>query len=43
VEDYGVPAYDELVIVANRDDVKEAKIAKFLAALTNDRLVRTRR
>nr|WP_314422247.1 ABC transporter substrate-binding protein [uncultured Erwinia sp.] len=33
VEDYGVPAYDELVIVANRDDVKKPKIAKFLAAL----------
>ncbi|MEJ4043776.1 ABC transporter substrate-binding protein [Erwinia sp. SLM-02] len=33
VEDYGVPAYDELVIVANHDDVKKPKIAKFLAAL----------
>jgi len=33
VEDYGVPAYDELVIVANRDEIHEAKIARFLAAL----------
>lgn len=33
VEDYGVPAYDELVIVANSDDVTQPKIAKFLTAL----------
>jgi len=33
VEDYGVPTYDELVIVANRDEVNKPKIAKFLAAL----------
>lgn len=33
VEDYGVPAYDELIIVANRDAVAEPKIKKFLAAL----------
>ena len=33
VEDYGVPAYDELIIVANRDAVVEPKIKKFLAAL----------
>ncbi|MFG1172787.1 ABC transporter substrate-binding protein [Erwiniaceae bacterium CAU 1747] len=33
VEDYGVPAYDELVIVANRDAVNQPKIARFLAAL----------
>ncbi|MEN0616621.1 ABC transporter substrate-binding protein [Klebsiella indica] len=33
VEDYGVPAYDELVIVANRDEVNAPKIKKFLAAL----------
>lgn len=33
VEDYGVPAYDELIIVANRDDVGEPKIKKFLIAL----------
>lgn len=33
VEDYGVPAYDELIIVANRDAVAEPKIRKFLAAL----------
>lgn len=33
VEDYGVPAYDELIIVANRDAVNEPKIRKFLAAL----------
>ncbi|WP_143242186.1 ABC transporter substrate-binding protein, partial [Acinetobacter baumannii] len=29
VEDYGVPAYDELVIVAHRDAIHEAKIRKF--------------
>ncbi|SQI92251.1 hydroxymethylpyrimidine ABC transporter [Klebsiella oxytoca] len=33
VEDYGVPAYDELVIVANRDDVNAPKIRTFLKAL----------
>lgn len=33
VEDYGVPAYDELIIVANRDKVGDPKIRKFLAAL----------
>ncbi|EPA1377831.1 ABC transporter substrate-binding protein [Raoultella ornithinolytica] len=33
VEDYGVPAYDELVIVANRDEIHAAKIKKFLVAL----------
>ncbi|MBP1131148.1 putative hydroxymethylpyrimidine transport system substrate-binding protein [Serratia sp. PL17] len=33
VEDYGVPAYDELIIVANRDTITEPKIKKFLAAL----------
>lgn len=33
VEDYGVPAYDELVIVANRDEVNAPKIKKFLTAL----------
>jgi putative hydroxymethylpyrimidine transport system substrate-binding protein len=33
VEDYGVPAYDELIIVANRDAVGEPKIKKFLTAL----------
>ncbi|RXY83242.1 thiamine biosynthesis protein, partial [Klebsiella pneumoniae] len=33
VEDYGVPAYDELVIVAHRDANHEAKIRKFPTAL----------
>ncbi|MDG1643332.1 ABC transporter substrate-binding protein [Klebsiella huaxiensis] len=33
VEDYGVPAYDELVIVANRDEVNAPKIKAFLTAL----------
>ena len=33
VEDFGVPAYDELVIVARRDEIHAAKIKKFLAAL----------
>lgn len=33
VEDYGTPAYDELIIVANRDDVAAPKVKKFLAAL----------
>ncbi len=31
VEDYGVPTYDELVIVAHRDAIHEAKIRKFTA------------
>lgn len=33
VEDYGVPVYDELVIVANRDEAHAEKIKKFLVAL----------
>ena len=33
VEDYGVPAYDELILVANKDAAGEPKIKKFLAAL----------
>ncbi|WP_017348257.1 ABC transporter substrate-binding protein [Pantoea sp. A4] len=33
VEDYGVPAYDELIIVANRDEVNDPRIKKFLDAL----------
>ena len=33
VEDYGVPAYDELIIVANRDEAHSEKIQKFLRAL----------
>ena len=33
VEDFGVPSYDELVIVANRDEIHAAKIKKFLVAL----------
>jgi len=33
VEDYGVPAYDELIIVANRDEAHSEKIEKFLRAL----------
>ncbi|HDG9792373.1 TPA: ABC transporter substrate-binding protein [Raoultella planticola] len=33
VEDFGVPTYDELVIVANRDEIHAAKIKKFLVAL----------
>ncbi|QKJ87729.1 putative hydroxymethylpyrimidine transport system substrate-binding protein [Paramixta manurensis] len=33
VEDYGVPAYDELILVANRNEAQQPKIKKFLAAL----------
>ncbi|EFM21659.1 NMT1/THI5 like domain protein [Pantoea sp. aB] len=33
VEDDGVPAYDELIIVANRDEAHSEKIQKFLRAL----------
>ncbi|MGV0298010.1 ABC transporter substrate-binding protein [Klebsiella aerogenes] len=33
VEDYGVPAYDELVIVVNKAEVNAPKIKKFLDAL----------
>lgn len=33
VEDFGIPAYDELVILANKDDVSDPRIRKFLAAL----------
>jgi len=33
VEDYGVPAYDELIIVAHRDEAHSEKIRKFLRAL----------
>ena len=33
VEDYGIPAYDELVILANKDNVADPRIKKFLVAL----------
>lgn len=33
VEDYGVPAYDELIIVANKAALAEPKIRRFLATL----------
>lgn len=33
VEDYGVPAYDELILVANRDSLNKPAIKKFLIAL----------
>ena len=33
VEDYGVPAYDELIFVANKDNAQDEKIVKFFAAL----------
>lgn len=33
VEEYGIPFYDELILVARRDDVKELKIRKFVDAL----------
>ncbi|SER17062.1 putative hydroxymethylpyrimidine transport system substrate-binding protein [Faunimonas pinastri] len=33
VEDYGIPAYDELIILANKDSAKDPRIPKFLAAL----------
>lgn len=33
VEDYGIPAYDELIIVANRDEAHSEKIQKFMRAL----------
>ncbi|HEY0123786.1 MAG TPA: ABC transporter substrate-binding protein [Rhizobium sp.] len=33
VEDYGVPAYDELIVLANKDSVNEPKIKKFMEAV----------
>lgn len=33
VEEYGIPSYDELILIAHRDDVKELKIRKFVDAL----------
>jgi putative hydroxymethylpyrimidine transport system substrate-binding protein len=33
IEDNGVPAYDELIILANKDNVGDPKIKKFLVAL----------
>lgn len=33
VEDYGVPAYDELILVANSANAHDPKIARFLQAL----------
>ena len=33
VEDYGIPAYDELIILANKDSVRDPRIGRFLAAL----------
>ena len=33
VEEEGVPMYDELIVVANRDRLKDARFPKFIAAL----------
>nr|WP_246225525.1 ABC transporter substrate-binding protein [Rhizobium daejeonense] len=33
VEDFGVPAYDELIVLANKDSVSDPKIRKFMDAL----------
>jgi len=33
VEEYGIPSYDELILVARRDDIKELKFRKFVDAL----------
>ena len=33
VEEYGIPAYDELILVARRDDIKALKFRKFVDAL----------
>jgi len=33
VEEYGIPSYDELILIARRDDVKELKFRKFVDAL----------
>jgi putative hydroxymethylpyrimidine transport system substrate-binding protein len=33
VEDFGVPTYEELIVVAHRDTLGDPKIAKFLAAV----------
>ncbi len=33
VEEYGIPAYDELILVANRNTVTRAKLRKFVIAL----------
>ncbi|MFZ0482140.1 MAG: ABC transporter substrate-binding protein [Desulfobacterales bacterium] len=33
VEEYGIPSYDELILVARRDDIKALKFRKFVDAL----------
>ena len=33
VEEYGIPSYDELILVARHDDIKELKYRKFIDAL----------
>jgi putative hydroxymethylpyrimidine transport system substrate-binding protein len=33
VEDFGVPAYDELIVLANKDSVNDPKIKKFMEAM----------
>lgn len=33
VEDFGVPAYDELIVLVNKDSVDDPKIKKFMEAL----------
>jgi putative hydroxymethylpyrimidine transport system substrate-binding protein len=33
VEEYGIPSYDELILVARRDDIKSLKFRKFVNAL----------
>ena len=33
VEEYGIPSYDELILIARRDDIKALKYRKFIDAL----------
>ncbi|MEJ2655909.1 MAG: ABC transporter substrate-binding protein [Desulfobacterales bacterium] len=33
VEEYGIPSYDELILLANRDHIKSIKLRKFIDAL----------
>jgi putative hydroxymethylpyrimidine transport system substrate-binding protein len=33
VEEHGIPAYDELILIANKDRIKESKLRRFVDAL----------
>ena len=39
VEEHGVPAYDELILVANAQNTRNPKLRRFVDALEEDRSI----